>query len=227
MITNETAMRSVRGIVIVLLAALGVVAFDAVPAGAHTASTYFTDGHWPRNQSIAYGVNSGFPTGTWRTLAWNGKEQWNSATNTGEPTIYWTLADDVSYGSATSPCGVPGYNTGAIFWNDLDYLGPSVLGATRLCGFTPIFNFTIEFDRTRTDWYVGTGDAPGGSYDFWSVASHEFGHALGFWKHLDEADAACPNDSTRSTMCPSVYDGTERQRTLATHDIHTFDAAYN
>jgi hypothetical protein len=34
------------------------------------------------------------------------------------------------------------------------------------------------------------------------------------------------NSSSRITMCSSIYTGTERQRTVAGHDIHTFNDAY-
>ena len=56
----------------------------------------------------------------------------NNATSTGEPTVLWSLADDVNHGTAGNPCGISGVNTAAVFWNDLDYLGTGVLGATRL-----------------------------------------------------------------------------------------------
>ena len=216
--------KRIAQLLVVLLA--GLIAATALPsaAGAHTAGSYFVRGHWPANQSIGYGVNTGFPGGEYRSRLLDGKNQWNNAANTGEPNIYWSLADDISYGTAGSPCGVPGYNTAAIFWNDLDYLSSGTLGATRLCGSTSvIFNFTIEFDSDRS-WYTGTGDSPDNRPDFWSIASHEFGHAVGFWNHLPAGE--CPNNSTKFTMCPTYDMGTERQRTLTAHDIHTFDAAY-
>ncbi|SCL30540.1 hypothetical protein GA0070624_4096 [Micromonospora rhizosphaerae] len=220
-------IKIVRIFLATLLAAAGFVVVTPSAGQAHTVSTYFTRGRWPSNASIAYGLNTGFPTGAWRSRVWDGKEQWNNATNSGEPTVFWTLADDVNHGTAGNPCGISGVNTGAGFWNNLDYLSTSTLGATRLCtGSGTIYNFTIEFDSTRSNWYNGTGDNPGGNADFWSTATHEFGHALGFWEHIAESDSACPDDSTRSTMCPTIYNGTERQRTVATHDIHTYDGAY-
>jgi hypothetical protein len=231
------AIKLARICLALLLSSLGVLALTPSSAQAHAVTAYFTDGRWPTNASISYGINVGFPAGAWRSRMYDGKQQWNNATSTGEPSVFWTLPNDVSYGSAQSPCGISGINKGAIFWNDLDYLGVSVLAATRLCssgsgggdvsaGPGTIYNFTIEVDSSRTNWYTGTGDNPDKSDDLWSVASHEFGHVLGFWEHFSSTDPICVNDSSQNTMCPTHFPGTERMRTLGSHDIHTFDAAY-
>lgn len=37
---------------------------------------------------------------------------------------------------------------------------------------------TITFDAAE-DWYARTGNAPDDQPDLWSVATHEFGHAMG------------------------------------------------
>ncbi|GIH02640.1 hypothetical protein Rhe02_07070 [Rhizocola hellebori] len=220
---------SLARIYLVFLLVVGGIFLPHPPASAHSPTSYFTAGKWPTSQVISYGINIGFPTGSWRSRLVEAKDQWNNSASTGEPKIYWYLADDVNHGSAGDPCGISGFNTAAIFWNDLDYLGSNWVAATRLCPQTlnsTIYNFTIEFDSTRSNWYSGNADNPGGNVDFWSVATHEFGHALGFWEHIPESDGACPDDSTRATMCPSTYLGTERQRTVSPHDVHTFDAAY-
>ena len=78
----------------------------------------------------------------------------------------------------------------------------------------------------KTFWYSGTGDAPANDVDTWSVASHESGHATGFYGHLEYPSSICQNDSSMRTMCPVYHDGTERQRTLEDHDYHTFENAY-
>jgi len=215
-----------RVFLVILLAAFGV-GVTGQSAQAHSANSYFDHGRWPITAGIEYGLSYGFPgAGEWRGRVYAGKEQWNAVANANDPHIYWSLPDDVSYGDARNPCGVPGLYKGAVFWNDLNYLSIYTTGVTRLCGAAPVVNFTIEFDSSRSDWYVGTGDAPSGTVDFWSVATHEFGHALGWWDHLPESDGACPDSGSRNTMCPTVYAGTERQRTVADHDIHTFNEAY-
>lgn len=93
------------------------------------------------------------------------------------------------------------------------------------------------YNSSKT-WYDGAGDAGdgdlglGGScvfsaceFDFWSVASHEFGHTWNFG-HFSEDDAVCPNNDSRHTMCPNIYMGTERQRSLESHEISSFHAVY-
>jgi hypothetical protein len=222
-----TQSRFISALVLFILTAVGVVLLPGT-AQAHNAGSFFLH-HWPANGTVSYGVHIGFPGTDYRHRALDGKNQWNNAANSGEPDIFWSLADDVNYGRADLPCGVPGFGTGALFWNNLDPVSTGLIGVTRLCGQAPVVNFTIEFDSTRV-WYAGTGDAPGSSTDFWSVATHEFGHVVGFTGnnggHYNSNDSICANNSSQATMCPSYVPGTERIRTVSPHDIHTFDAAY-
>jgi hypothetical protein len=72
---------------------------------------------------------------------------------------------------------------------------------------------------------------PAGRPDLASVATHEFGHASGWAHHYDDAGVdpgglICGNNSGQATMCATHYKGTARQRSLQTHDVHTFKAAY-
>jgi hypothetical protein len=114
-----------------------------------------------------------------------------------------------------------------VYWRNLDYLGPGVLGYTPHCenarGQVIRFSMSIDSDAR---WYVGTGNAPKGRIDAWSVVTHEMGHATGRYGHFKESEDVCPNNSHRQTMCPGIYPGTERQCTLGAHDIHTFRNAY-
>lgn len=216
--------RRIAYLLTVLLAAVSAVFALPTYANAHTASRWYTEGKWPRNATIRYGVHIGFPGNTYRFRLLDGIRQWNDAASSGEPTIAWTLPDDVNHGQPTEPCGLA-TNTGAVFWTEVIN---NELGRTRKCwGGGRIYTFTIEFDRSGP-WYNGTGDALPGETDFWSVATHEFGHALGFVGHFDDDpnEDRCGNVGSRLTMCKGVFSGTERQRTLDAHDIHTFDAAY-
>ena len=61
-------------VVAMLMAAGSLVAVSASPAHAHTVSNHFTRGRWPRNAPSG-GLNTGFPTGAWRSRVWDGKEQ--------------------------------------------------------------------------------------------------------------------------------------------------------
>lgn len=214
-----------------VLAVLSTLMISA-SASAHTASVYYDATHWPSSSNVRYGFETGYPTGAFRGRVLDGANQWtNRGGTTGEPDFAASLPDS-GYGEPETPCN-RAQGTGAIFRRNLDYLGPGVLGATRICyGDGIIATFSIEFD-TDLPWYNGTDNAPPGTYDFWSVTSHEFGHVTGFYwgpnddGHFLESDAVCPNTSYRHTMCPSIYDGTERQRTLGAHDAHTFTGAYS
>jgi hypothetical protein len=111
-----------------------------------------------------------------------------------------------------------------------DFAG-SNLAATQVCrsGNCPgpgcqITRGMIHFDTSKP-WYTGVGDAPATKYDLWSVSTHEFGHVTGFG--MNEAPdhftgTICPEQ----TMCGAASFGSENQRTLDTHDIHTFQGAY-
>lgn len=206
---------------------LGMVAGLTPPppaAQAHTSSTFYST-YWPGFALVSYGMHIGFPTGAFRSVHVNGKDQWNNAVAGREPEFYWSLPDDVNYGSAAAPCNLA-TNTGALFWNDLSYIGANTLGFTRRCwGDGTIATFTIEFAKNRP-WYVGTGDAPSNKYDWWGAVAHEFGHATGWSGHFGSTKSICASNSGPNTMCPTHFLGTEWMRTLATHDVHTFDGAY-
>jgi hypothetical protein len=198
----------------------------ATPAAAHTWSTYYTGagGRWPGATTVRFYVRNGFPSSApWMPTINRGADQWNAARISLEPRFV-NAGATATVGNADRPCSAT-YN--GVYWRDLDYLGSTVLGYTPHCenvaGVVTRFSMSIDADAS---WYVGTGATPNGRYDAWSVLTHEFGHATGWVGHFAESDSACPNDATRSTMCPSIYPGTDRQRTLGTHDRHTLQAAY-
>lgn len=139
------------------------------------------------------------------------------------PDFYGFNPDGAYYFS--SPCYSPD-GSGVLWYNR----PPGVLGEVRLCvstgGNVIQFSLAIDPDAGGASWYTGTGDAPSDTVDLWSVAAHEFGHVTGFYGHFSESSSVCDNNSSRHTMCSPIYGGTERQRTLNTHDEHTFSGAY-
>jgi hypothetical protein len=214
-VTMATGPRAMLALCAVLLAAV----FWAAPAQAHEAQAFYPY-RWASGSNLSYGFQTGFPLGEPRLRALDARGQWNARGGEPEPDFYNTLGDQ-NFGSFFG-CG----QQNAIYWMDLDFHGASTVGLTRTCRIgTRLNDFRIAMDNDRV-WYTGTGDAPSSQLDMWSVFTHEFGHATGFSSHFGEGDSACGNDSNRQTMCPSIYLGTERQRTLATHDIHTFEGAY-
>lgn len=91
-----------------------------------------------------------------------------------------------------------------------------------------IRNAQIQFDSDETWWaYSGT---PSTAYlDFWSIAAHEIGHALGGWLDGYSGHFGSNQDrvvSPTQTMCPaSAYGGTSL-RSTETHDRHTIANEY-
>jgi hypothetical protein len=229
--------KHLRGLV--AAAACSVVLVGATPAGAHSAGVHYPV-HWGVGQSVPTLYAPSYPGGEFRSRVGSAISQWNTRAGTNEPK-FWQAGNAASEVSITL-CN-PDFSTpNQIHYKDLDSYGGGVLGITYSCWRTSdrrMISFQLTIDNDR-DWYTGTGDAndgflqacvPSCQHDLWSVLSHEFGHATGFIGgpdngHIGESDSACPESDSRSTMCPSVAPGTERQRTLELHDYHTFQAAY-
>lgn len=86
-----------------------------------------------------------------------------------------------------------------------------------------IYKMEIKYDSAET-WYTGTGTPGPGQVDAWSVATHEFGHALGL-KHTQPAN--CPGGAGNATMCLQSEDyGVTYARTLEYDDRLGVTAAY-
>jgi hypothetical protein len=85
--------------------------------------------------------------------------------------------------------------------------------------------FVVIFDSGQ-NWYLGSGDPAGPESDLRSFAVHESGHANGFNYHFGSGDGLCHFNSSIQTMCPVLPGGESWWRTLADHDLHTFENAY-
>ena len=214
----------------------------AAPAPAHTTATHYV-AKWSVGADVFFRFEQGFPGGGFRDRVRDGAAQWTARGGTAEPDLYWAGGADVTPINLSASCSSSFQGLNAIHYQDLDYLGSGTLGVVYACfnNTTKVmgsFQFGIDNDR---DWYTGTGDAndgllnqcvPSCQDDLWSLTSHEFGHATGFigpsstGGHHDEADSTCPESDARSTMCPSIQSGTERQRSLEPADYNSFTAAY-
>jgi hypothetical protein len=187
---------------------------------AHPELNHYREpgGHWVGDLQVDWAFTPSVPYGNWRSRVYDGVSQWNSLGQT----LNLTKTPDYTFDFDPYAICAYSYQDNGIHRR---HLPPPVAGRTVFCAPNQVmYHAQVIFDESL-NWYTGTGDAPGDSYDLWSVATHELGHLTGWGPHITEAQY-CPNNSTQQTMCEIYYQGTERMRTLATHDKHTFDAAY-
>lgn len=228
---RTTILKRILSAALTLLTAvtIGGVAASA-PASAHSSGQYYTGSRWPSNGTVQFALNAGWPGGETTSRVLDARNQWGYWDQGAEPNLTWTLPDGVNYGSWSNPCTLTsGNNTAIVFWADLESQGSTVVGYTRACSSNGTrTRATVAFDQGNS-WYWGNGDAPAWATDLWSVASHEWGHLMGFQQHLPEFTIGiCPTggDWARHTMCPQVFSGQEMMRDLGEHDGHTHQAAY-
>lgn len=95
------------------------------------------------------------------------------------------------------------------------------------CG-TPsnITRTAIRFDDRK--WFNRTGTPLSDEADYWSVVTHELGHATGFGDALNDhfgGNTLCPSGdvNARQTMWESAPANATAFRTLEDHDERTFD----
>lgn len=224
---------------VIAIAALSLLAFPGSASAHHLGRSNagdvwrFDNGRYDRTIELYF--IDGFPADAEkRARTRDGAAQWSNVAGPNEPTFV-PQADPWPNFQIYTECNGPTGGT-TVHWRDLDDFDANWLGATSGCGYVEpadqISSRWVAFDSDR-NWYTGVGDASDGfmdiacgippdcENDWWSVASHEFGHAVGLG-HFDEDDAVCPNSDARETMCPSIYIGTERQRSIEAHERASF-----
>jgi hypothetical protein len=186
----------------VTLALLGWVVtseWEAVRAYSLIGATY------PGN-SVTYKVNPGFPDAPAGTPAQQITALQNAAAS-------WQSQSGIdfgfSYGGQTSVSTVAFDGTNAVFYSDTDGGG-----ALAVCyywmGAGTMYQFDIQFfDSDGAYDFIWSLMPSVAQFDIQSVATHEFGHALG----LGHSGVAT------STMYPSVSPGDTGGRTLHADDI--------
>lgn len=193
-------------------------------AGAHTSSTYyFGSREWFPSRNVNYYFHTSLPnTSDWRNSIRAGDGVWDALGGTTEPDFFSQTVSSSGYSCA----GGAGSGRSAVHYGAIDG-ATGILGVTTWCipsGEYYLDAFRILYDSAEV-WYSGSGDAPPDQRDVRSVSAHEFGHATGFYGHFTASDL-CGDVGTDQTMCGYYTPGTERFRTLETHDVHTFEGAY-
>lgn len=175
---------------VVLLLCTGISLFTWQVAG-----TYTTFGLWTTN-NVNYSYSPYLPSG-FRSPTNLGAVAWNNVT-----TSSWTFNRVSSSSNYVEYAGVDGA------------LGAAAVTTLYMSG-NQITRFVIRYDSSE-NWYTGSSVPGSTQIDAWSVASHEFGHALG----LDHSQAAnCPGNYSDATMC-NITLGETRWRSLATDDAN-------
>ncbi len=211
------------GVAAGLLWALALVAVQ--PATAH--SGYYVT-KWSDPGNVKWGFTPSVPTGAWRDRTLSAAGAWNRVGTKMKFAKGSDFSTNFAHGRCPSSPGVNGVHR--------KWLGGAggTLAKSVVCIYssTPsrLWSFQVVYDKSER-WYTGTGSPRSGQYDLQSIGTHEFGHATGFGMgsapdHLPGGASICANKWGQHTMCPKHYAGTNRQRTLETHDKDGFVAAY-
>ncbi len=198
-------------------AVIGLMA--AGPAWAHTATVHYAP-VWSTAQRGAVTIyNDSTVTGSFFNRVIGGAVTWDRVgtsfnyTYKGSANLSKNVCDTASRGK------------NLLYKAPFDGAGKTAAVTETCFTSTNIVRFTMRFDSAEK-WHTSTSTTvPRGYLDLSSVATHEFGHATGWRSHVSES-ALCAYGSGQQTMCPSTYSGTSYQRSLGSHDKHTFDAAY-
>ncbi len=211
------------------MALLALAAAQTSPAQAHTGSGYIRG--WPINTTEDYYFDDDVPN-DWRDHIAFGLDEWSNRVSGRSPAFVRAGQVNRVLDYAHICAGPDSY---VFVRGDYEAHAGGIAGTALCPRYTdePMQKFVIVFEESHSsgDWYVGSVDPPSHKWDLRSVATHESGHAAGFFRHFDEEGEACPNDNQdRSTMCNGrdLDLGTIYRRSLANeHDLHTLSNAYD
>lgn len=210
-----------RSVVTVLLAALVLLVPTA--AQSHDMTIFYYGGRWTRVAllPVEFGQTNSMPPDSlgYDDRLVSGMNDWNALGQTLQFRLRTTRYADFSHTSCPDT-----YAKNGAHFRTLDGSG-GTLAETFICnvGGTEMYSAQVVFDPTEI-WNTGTGDIPSTHIDFWSVATHELGHATGWLGHFESS--LCGAGPSQETMCPLYDVGSETMRTPHTHDVHTFGARY-
>lgn len=208
-------------------------------ADAHSAkrfkARYSTDPDFYRVQTY---FDNSVPGGKTRSRIANGARVWTDQ----KRQVIFSVNRKGIKGKGSKVCETTsaGRPKAVIYWKTIDGLGTAdrdTLGRTSTCRYQkkghPLngrIGSVIQTYDSKQNWYRGTGNVPVDRYDMWSVAVHEWGHAVGWTPDhygADEDTELCSSENlARETMCALTYPGQSRTRDLGEHDKHTFKRVY-
>lgn len=213
-------------------------------AEGHRSASFYPLKYPPPRDRASFYFDQGFPRGGFRDRVVRASRQWNKLDGRFSFRAHRSSIDD---GRKNVPrkCTRERINENfdsVVYWRMMDgrsRRGPDgnqrgeTLARAGIC--TEVGGraqwFYMAFDRQER-WYAGRGDPPNDAADAQSVATHEFGHATGWFAHYDDGQTTstpvCPKplNNSQHTMCKSHQAGSAWWRGLEPHDRHTFEGAY-
>src|SRR5688572_4738685 len=164
-----------------------------ITALAHSGGEAYPT-RWERDQSVAYRFDGKIP-GDFKGPVNRAAKQWNKV----HASMSFKKAKGKANAYPTSECGSrPQDNV----MTERSLGGP--LAVTTWClfdGTSEIYSFQIAFEKDL-DWYTGKGNPDPGTWDVFSVALHELGHASGRSDHYRDGADEC-EQGAGETMCAS------------------------
>lgn len=216
-----------RRATIVFIAILALL----LPSAAQAHATWWYGLVWSVNPIFWFAdhdFDSGKPANPAVTATLYGAGQWN-ALNQSRVFYHNGSRYDLTYGDAGA------YNVNGIFYMVIPG-GGDIYGQVTAWAYGgeiepfQYHSFDMRFN-SAVSWYMGTGRSLTPKADWFSIASHEFGHAIGFFTHWDTETRdpepqLCTAGANYHTMCSGHTPGTYYMRDLATHDKDTFINVY-
>lgn len=238
---------SLAGVIVISLVFTGASWFVPEPASSHIYSDFYNGPIWYDAPTVLtvpsddrggtfdfYHNGSGWTTAR-RDRNHEAATAWNNVTGA---EFTWLFRGNRADLDDTNPCN-NGTEENSYDWTNID--GPydpstgagSVAGEMTYCYFVYpatgqqyFKNILVRYDQ-QENWYTGTGSPGSNQTDFLSVATDETGHASGWLGHFLQFSTQCPPTTNPiHVMCPTLTVGYAQMRTLMSHDIHTFAAAY-
>jgi hypothetical protein len=181
---------------------------------------------------IDYYYDDGFPSGVgWHARVVDSTQTWSVV----QPSAYQFLGHGTVSQTFEVDCNAS--TDVVLFYRQLDFLYGQASACKKSSG--AFRSVHIAFDNEML-WYTGTGDPSEDYVVLDHIATHELGHATGMPGHFQSQNDCDqiepPTFNQWQTMCNAVDEllfgtaysemGRVFRRTLDSHDIHTFQAAY-
>lgn len=120
------------------------------------------------------------------------------------------------------------YNSGSvndIYFYDIDGRGGVYAYVNHWTVGNYITKIRMRFDENES-WYSGSGSVSSSRLDLRSVATHEFGHAVGVAHTQTSRCGSSVSELRRPTMCPTYNYGKSYGRTLEDDDENAIQSLY-